>query len=73
MTKEYALASGYAELYERFCNQIWFISSPFWTAQYMKKSKEQKGYYFREGEKIQTYDEMYHSCRRATEYIDNFS
>lgn len=73
MTKEYATASGYAELYERFCNQISFISSPFWTTQYMKRNKEKNGYYFRAGEKIQTYDEMYHCCRRATEYLDHFS
>lgn len=46
LTEVYSMASGYAELYERFCNQINWIYSPYWCVEIMEKSKEEFGYFF---------------------------
>ena len=58
MTEEYALASGYAELYERFCNKIFFLANPCWAKTFIHKNKVNNGYYFSPKERILTYDEV---------------
>lgn len=58
MTEEYALASGYAELYERFCNKIFYLANPCWAKTFMKKNKTNNGYYFSPDERMMTYDEV---------------
>lgn len=58
MTEEYALASGYAELYERFCNKIFFICNPCWSKTFMTQNKKNNGYYFSPDERMMTYEEV---------------
>lgn len=73
VNKEYALASGYAELYERFCNQMWFIFSPYWGDFYQEQSFKKNKYYYRPDEKKLTVNELINNCKRIQQYFDIFS
>lgn len=70
MTKEYALASGYAELYERFCNQMNFAANEFFMRDLTKANKEQHGYYFSPDEKLMSYTELLNNSKRAKDYFN---
>ena len=59
MNRIYSLASGYAELYERFCNKMFFLNSICWTKTLMKTNKEKHGYYFNPNERILSYEELF--------------
>lgn len=50
MTKEFCLASAYAELYERFCNMHPLICNPTFVQSLMNINKDEKGYYFDKNE-----------------------
>jgi len=63
MTKEYALASGHAELYERFCNKIMFLTNPLWTRKFMEINQTEHGYYFSPDERILSYEELFKNPR----------
>lgn len=63
MTKEYALASGHAELYERFCNKIMFLTNPLWTRKFMEINQAEHGYYFSPDERILSYEELFKNPR----------
>lgn len=69
MTESYSLASGYAELYERFCNKTFFIANPYWIKSYMENNMKQNHYYFSPDEKILTYEELTASPR-VTDYFN---
>lgn len=69
MTTSYSLASGYAELYERFCNQINFMPSLYWGNLYMDRNYAKNGYYWTPDEKIMTYEETLNCCGRAKDYV----
>lgn len=56
-TKEYALASGYAEMYERFCNKILFYYNFPFSQLVANISKNTKGYYFHPNEKVMSFSE----------------
>lgn len=58
MNETYALASGYAELYERFCNKIFSLMNPIWARTFMDINKNEHGYYFSPNEHIMTYEEV---------------
>ena len=52
LNKEYCLASGLGELYERFCNKF-YIYNNFWvTKYYQEKNLLQNNYFFHKDEKI---------------------
>ena len=53
ITKEYALASGYAELYERFCSAF-FAVNPYWYKTIIDYNNKHFGYNLCENEKILT-------------------
>lgn len=59
MTKEFSLASGYAELYERYCNMHPILSNRIFSLRLMNESFKKHGYYFRPGEKEISYQEMF--------------
>lgn len=52
MTKEFCLASAYAELYERFCNMHPLICNPTFIQSVMNTNKNKKGYYFNKDEQL---------------------
>lgn len=71
MTEAYSLASGYAELYERFCNGMTFLANPWWNRAVIDANKEKHGYYLRADEKLLTYDELTNNCYRTTHYLSS--
>ena len=59
-TKEFAQASGLAELYERFCNYYLInCANPLFSNLYQQTNKELNGYYFSKDEKKLTKKEIY--------------
>ena len=58
MTEAYALASGYAELYERFCNKCNFIRHPFFVKHFNEAMYKKYGYYFHPEEKVLNYEDI---------------
>lgn len=58
MTYEFSLASGYAELYERFCNKCNFIRHPFFMQERNNLMKKNYGYSMHPEEKILTYNDI---------------
>jgi len=73
MTKEYALASGYAELYERFCNQINYLGSAIWAHDFIEANKKENGYYFSPDEKLMSNEELLNSSKRVADYFNYVS
>lgn len=73
VSKAYALASGYAELYERFCNKIFFLGNYYWMRDYMKTNKERFNYYFSPNEKILTYDEEINNSHRIRQCVNSYA
>jgi len=57
VTKEYSLASGHAELYERFCNGMFLNGSYYWNRKIQEMSYEKYGYNLRPDEKVLTFEE----------------
>lgn len=51
-TRSFALASGYAELFERFCNKNVLFGHPIVSSIVLELNKENKGYYLHPEEKI---------------------
>lgn len=58
MSEEYSLASGYAELYERFANNCNYLRNINFMRKYCELSYKDKGYYMHPDEKILSYDEV---------------
>ena len=65
MSELYALASGYAELYERFCNGMVFGANPYWNYNLMNYNFKNFGYYFRPDEKPLQRKDYFYSCKRT--------
>lgn len=57
-TKDFALASGYAELYERFCNKIIFNSNPIISNLLIQNNFKKNGYYIHKEEKIINFNDF---------------
>lgn len=57
-TKEYALASGYAELFERYCNRIRPLTHIGMNKKFTNLNKSLNGYYLDKNEKMLTLDEI---------------
>lgn len=70
MTKEFALASGHAELYERFCNGMIFGVNPYWNRLLIKENMEKHGYHYRADEKLLSIDEVTDSCARMKRFLN---
>lgn len=73
MTKEYALASGYAELYERFANQMFFFGNYYWNHTLIKENFNKYGYYFHPNEKLMTMDEIINNCEKSKDWFDRYT
>lgn len=56
MSEMFALASGYAELYERFCNKCNFTRHPFIIKNLNEAMYKKHGYYFHPDEKELNYE-----------------
>jgi len=58
MTNEFSLASGYAELYERYCNLAVFESNPFFSESYNEAMLKKQGYVYSPFEKRLSSEEV---------------
>ncbi len=67
VSKEYCLASGYAELYERFCNKALHVLNLTFMDKFVEESRLINGYAFSPNEKVLTYEEV-----MKTPVINNF-
>jgi ribosomal protein S12 methylthiotransferase accessory factor YcaO len=45
VSEEYCLASGYGELYERFCSGLNYMNDPFLFQEVIQNRKQKYGYY----------------------------
>lgn len=59
LTKDFALASGHAELYERYCNKIAYANNPFIGNKVLDIHYKNHNYYFDKNEKLLTVDETF--------------
>lgn len=57
MSQTYSLASGYGELYERFCNKTLWINNPFIFDKIINYNYKVNGYYLDKDEKNISYEE----------------
>lgn len=58
MTKEFALASGYAEMFERFSNRIAIYLNAFWGKDSLMSNYKKHGYYINKEEKLVSFEEV---------------
>ena len=63
VTKEFARASGYAEMYERFCNKMSFWTSIPFFDKLCEYNLKNNGYYLFPNERIMTLNEMVKNSR----------
>ena len=73
MTKDYCIASGLGELYERFCNQVFFLPNINWARKYIETNKQVNGYALSPEEKLMTYEEGINACHRVKDYLTTIS
>ena len=59
VTKEYALASGYAELFERFNNKLGIYLNPLIQNKVLSNNFNKKNYYISPSEQIASKEEIY--------------
>lgn len=71
VTQEFCKASGYAELYERFCNKVPCIGNPFIMDKIMEKNFTQKGYYLHPEEKEISYDNCVQYLENALSFMED--
>lgn len=60
-SKDYCLASAHGELYERFCNKMFYINKHPFVDKVLNTSLQKKGYYFDKDEKEITFEEAFFS------------
>ena len=71
-TPEFARASGYAELYERYSTRLNTFFNTGFCNDYLNKHYADKGYYISRDEKIMTYDEINSESELLFSYLGNF-
>lgn len=72
ITKLYCLASGYGELYERFCSKEFIYNNPYLSSKFMKLQYQKNGYYFDKDEKQITFEEAFSSTKAGRDYKNIF-
>lgn len=68
VNKNYAFASGYGELYERFCNKTFWINNPFAFEKIINLNYKNNGYYLDKEEHLINYEE---AIAPFFDYIDS--
>lgn len=70
----YALASGYSELYERFCAGVSSFNLDFFDRKkYQELNFQKNGYYLAENEKFESFDEVKNCCLKYQEFFNKFN
>lgn len=63
VTEIYSKASAYAELYERFCNRIFYFCNTPLSNRVIELSKRKYGYYLHPEEKMISFEEAFLSSK----------
>lgn len=71
-TPEFARASGYAELYERYSARLLMMFNTGFCDDYINKHYADKGYYIARDEKMMTYEEVSAESELLINYLGNF-
>lgn len=71
-TPEFARASGYAELYERYSTRLNMFFNSGFCEDYLNKHYADKGYYIDRNEKLMSYDEISAESELLMNYLSNF-
>lgn len=71
-TKEFCLASGHGELYERFCTKLHIFNNPFLIKPIMEKRYEKFKYYFCKDEKVLTFEDVLKSSKVGQMFLKAF-
>ena len=72
VTPEFARASGFAELYERFANRLNYYFSPIFCELYSKYQFSQKGYHFAPDERETTEEEILNDSPVVNQFLMNY-
>lgn len=72
-TKEYALASGYSELYERFCGGYASYADPFIAYKCNLKNYNNNKWFLHPEEKEISFNEVRNSCKKFQDFFTTFS
>lgn len=71
-TPDFARASGYAELYERYSTRLNMFFNSGFCEDYLNKHYADKGYYIDRNEKLMSYDEISAESKLLMNYLSNF-
>lgn len=71
-TKDYCLASGHGELYERFCSKLHFFNNPFLIKRIMENRYNKYNYYFCKNEKILNFETAFSSTNVGNMFLEAF-
>lgn len=69
MTKEFCLASGYAEMYERYCNMHPLICNATFAKRIMENNFKENNYYFNSNERFINFGDIKTDCPEIANYL----
>lgn len=71
--KIYSLASGYSELYERFCGGVCSINLDFFDRKkYQELNYQKHGYYLSKDEKFDSFENVKNCCEKYKKFLSFF-
>ena len=70
-SKDYCLASAHGELYERFCNKMFYINKHPFVDKVLNISLQKNGYYFDKDEKEITFEDAFFSSSIGKYFYEN--
>lgn len=70
-SKDYCLASAHGELYERFCNKMFYINKHPFVDKVLNISLQKNGYYFDRDEKEITFEDAFFSSSIGKYFYEN--
>ena len=72
-TKEYCLASGYGELYERFCSKYFVLNNFTLSRIFMEQQYKNYGYYFDKDEITIDFNMAFSTTQSGKEFLEIFN
>lgn len=72
VSEEYCLASGYGELYERFCSGLNYMNDPFLFQEVIQNRKQKYGYYIDPKEQLISFNDCFPGVL-GKDFLETFS
>lgn len=72
-TPDFCRASAHGELYERFCNKMYYLCNTTLSNKVMQYSFDHYGYYLDKNEKNITYEEAFNSSALGRNYLKSYN